>query len=551
MPFCRLRTLRLAVLCCALSAAAGGCVRGVRGFAPDQRPAVDRRFVEYPTGLQLSVVAEHLTAATALAVGPDNALYVADRGGRGEEVRITRLEPDSGQTRQIYPAYNGPLAGYLDDRLKLFGPVGGLAFHDGKLFATARDADDRGLVVAFDLSTWSGERRPPMQTVVGELPAQGDYAVTDLAVNPLTGRLFFGVGAATNSGVVGVDNWEVGWLKRHPDFHDRPLRDLKVGGYRFDTEDPAAGLLNPDKVNTAPFNAFRRSDQRIPAAPDGKPTAAIYSIDPRGGDLRVEAHGLRDPRGLAFNSYANLYATNDGMELRGTRPVKDDPDVVVRVPLSAGAGPFAAAAPATWFGWPDYSADLRSITEARFQPPAAMLGLTGYRELSPLIDPVSDFEVADRGSLLTAVFPSLSGAAGLAFVPDDAAEPFAPYRGKLVVALNGDRAPFATSGVPLAGPVGFKVAIVDPDARTAEDFVTNVIGRDEAAASAVAMSRPVDVAFGPDGAMYLLDMGRLQMRGGRERFRRNTGKIYRLAPPGLPATRATGRGLLRLVPASC
>ena len=531
------RSLCLALLCLGACLIAGGCVRGVHGFAANDRPQVDRRFVEYPTGLQLGVVAEHLTAATALAVGPDNALYVADRGGRGDEVRITRVEPDDGQTKQIYPAYNGPFAGYFDDRPKLFGPVGGLAFHDGKLFATARDADDRGLVVAFDLSTWSGERRPPMQTVVGELPAQGDYAVTGLAVNPLTGRLFFGVGAATNSGVVGVDNWDVGWLKTHPDFHDRPLRDLKVGGYRFDTEDPAAGLLNPDKVNTAPFNAFRTSTQRIPAADDGKPTAAIYSIDSRGGDLRVEAHGLRDPRGLAFNSYANLYAANDGMELRGTRPVRDDPDVVVRVPLSAGAAPFASAAPATWFGWPDYSADLRSITDLRFQPPAAMLGRTGYRELSPLIDPVSNLEVADRGSLLTAVFPSLSGAAGIAFVPDEAAAGFEPFRGMIIVALNGDRAPFATSGLPLTAPVGFKVAVVDPDRRTQQDFVTNVVGRDEVAGSAVAMSRPVDVAFGPDGAMYLLDMGRLQMRGGRERFRRNTGKIYRLAPPGLPATR--------------
>ena len=525
-PFCPALLCAAALLC-------AGCLNGVRAYAPAARKDVDRRFVEYPTGLELDVVADGFTAATALAVGPDGSLYVADHGGRGEEVRVTRVDPLSGVARQLYPARDAPFAGYFDDRQKLYGPVGGLAVHDNQLFATARDADDRGLVVAFDLTNWSGVGRPPLRTVVGDLPAQGDHGVTALAVNPLNGRLFFGVGSATNSGVVGVDNWAVGWLKEHPDFHDQPLTDLKVGGYRFDTPDPAAGLLNPDKVNTAPFNAFRTSDQRIPAAPDAKPTAALYSVDPRGGDLRVEAHGLRDPRGLAFNAYANLYAANDGMELRGTRPVKDDPDVVVRVPLAAGLGPFQAAPPPTWFGWPDYSADLRPVTEERFQPPTEMLARTGYRELSPLIDPVSGLDVADRGSLLTATFPSLSGAAGIAFVPDDAPAGFVPYRGMIVVTLGGDRAPFATSGLSLAAPVGFKVVVVDPDRRSAEDFLTNV---PQVSASPLVMNRPVDAAFGPNGALYLLDLGGLEMRGGRERYKRGTGKVYRLAPPGLPVT---------------
>ena len=515
--------------------AVAGCARGLRAYPAAERPDVDRRFVEFPVGLDLSLVADGLTAATALAVSDDDQtthLYVADRGARGGEVRITRIDPATGEADQIYPARAG--LGVLDKRLKLFGPVGGLAWRDGELYAGARDADDRGLVVAFDLRDWDATTRPPVRTVVGELPAQGDHGVTDLAFNPVSGRLFFGVGSATNSGVVGVDNWAVGWLREHPDFHDRPLVDIKVDGYRFDTEDPAAGPLNPDKVNTAPFNAFRQSDQRIAAAEDQKPTAAVYSVDPRGGDLRVEAHGLRHPRGLAFNDFANLYASNGGMELRGTRPVKDDPDVVLRVPLSASLGPFAESAPPpTWFGWPDFSADLRSITEQRFQPPAAMLGRTGYRELSPLIDrDVSGLDVADRASLLTATFPSLSGAAGLAFVPDDAPGGFEPYRGMIVVALSGDRAPFSTSGLPLNGPVGFRVAVVDPDRRTSQDFVTNVVGRAEAAESDFAMSRPTDVAFGPDGSMYLLDTGVLRMRGGRERYRSGTGKLYRLSPPG-------------------
>ena len=48
--------------------------------------------------------------------------------------------------------------------------------------------------------------------------------MTDIAVDPVSGRLFFGVGAATNSGVVGLDNWN--WVQKYPDFCDLPAIKL-------------------------------------------------------------------------------------------------------------------------------------------------------------------------------------------------------------------------------------------------------------------------------------------------------------------------------------
>lgn len=532
------RVVASAALALLLVLAAFGCRGSIHAYAADERPLVDRRHVEYPTGLQLSIVADDLTAASAVAAGPDGLLYVADYGYRGERIRITRIDPDSGALRQLYPP-QGPLGRRVFGRpAGLYGPAGGMAVHAGELLVSARDERDRGVVVAFDLASLPDDdededRQPAMRTIVGELPAQGDHGVTALAIHPQTGRVFFGLGSATNSGVVGVDNWEAGWLKNHPNAHDLPLGQLKIFGYRFDTEDPQAGFLRPDKVNTAPFNPFGQSDQRIPAAEDAKPTAALYSVDPRGGDLRVEAHGIRHPRGLAFSRYANLYAANQGMELRGTRPVKDDPDVLLRIPLSAGFGPFIGQAPATWFGWPDYSADLRPITDPSLQPPAAMLGRTGYRELSPLIDTqASDLRVADRESLLVTVFPSLSGASGLTFVPEEAPG-FDMYRDELIVALYGDRAPFATSGLPLKRPIGRSVMAVDPERQLVEEIIFNTVSPGEA--GDVALDRPIDVTFGPDGALYVLDAGEMRMRNGIERYHRGTGKLYRLAPPPEPA----------------
>ena len=520
---------------------AGGCFHSINAYAPGERAVVDRRYVEYPTAMSLQTVASGFTAATALAVDEQGMIYVADRGSRGSEVRISRIDPRTGSVREIYPVNPRVPLGLFDKRFRLYGPVGGLACQGGELFVTARDGNADGVVVAFDLTNWTGDT-PSMRTVVGELPARGDHGLTDLAIQPATGRLFFGLGSATNSGVVGVDNWSVGWLRRHSHFHDLPLTDLKIGGYRFDTGDPGAGPFRPDKVNTAPFNPFRQSNQRINAAPGGKPTSAIYSVHPLGGDLRVEAHGLRHPRGVAFNEFGNLYATNQGMELRGTRPVKDDPDSVVRVPLSASLGAIASASPATWFGWPDFSAELISITDPRYQPPPAMLGRTGYRELSPLIDyRETPLEVADRETLLAAVFPSLSGAAGAAFVPDEAIEELQPFAGLLIVALNGDRAPFATSDLPLKQPVGYKFVVVEPG-RGVRDFVFNVARKHDAKRM---LNRPIDVAFAPDGTLYLLDMGHMRLRGGSERHKPGTGKLFRLAPvrEAPPATTQASEGV--------
>jgi glucose/arabinose dehydrogenase len=535
--------LRLLVLLAA--AACVGCQPAVRVIADPDTTPIDRAGIEYPAGLELAVTAEGFTAATALTTDAAGNVYVADQGLRGNESRITRLDPDSGEKVEVYPARRA-IVSWFDRRPRLYGPVGALAWRNDLLYVAGRDEQGRGVIVAFDLADWppgEGEptRRPEVRTIVSGLPAMGDHGVEALAFHPLTGRLYFGLGSATNSGVVGLDNWRSGWLKEHRDFHDRPLTPLKIFGYRFDTDNPAGSLLRPDSVNTAPFNAFGESGQRVPAAADGRPTGAIYSVDPRGGDVRVEAHGLRNPTGLAFDEFAGLYATNQGMELRGTRPVRDDPDVVVRV--LAGGGDDAP-----WYGWPDYSADFRPVTDLRLQPPADLLRATGYGELSPLIDldgsgdiTSSTLEPPDAASLLVARFPPLSGAGGMTVVPDGLPG-FEAFAGRLLVPLRGDRAPFATSGLPLRVTPGRYVAVVDVDRGTVEQFVFNAGDTASAAEDARLLHRPADAAFAADGTLFILDAGVLRMRDGQERFRAGTGRVYRLRPAATPETRPATRG---------
>ena len=49
--------------------------------------------------------------------------------------------------------------------------------------------------------------------------------------------MYFGQGEATNSGVVGEDNFKLGWLKTAPQFHDTPT-NISLSGENFVTVKP-------------------------------------------------------------------------------------------------------------------------------------------------------------------------------------------------------------------------------------------------------------------------------------------------------------------------
>ncbi|HLL90795.1 MAG TPA: hypothetical protein VK324_15950 [Tepidisphaeraceae bacterium] len=520
---------RMTTALVAVALGAGGCNTGPRLVSPENPKFVDRKHVEFPSGYVLQLVAERLTAPTCVAAAPDGSIIVAESGiGTDDGPRILGWRAD-GSAFEVYPNRGSDPFAFLRSGLKIRGPIGGMAWVGSTLYVTHRDENDLGVVTALDLVARTH------RTVVADLPAQGDHALTDVTVHPTTGRLWFGLGTATNSGVVGLDNFAAGWVRDHPKAADQPHADLKLLGYRFNTRNPNAGLFGGEDVAvTAPFQPFGASNQtRVPASTTGKPNGAIFSISPDGGDLKVEASGLRLPRGLAFNEFGRLYATNDGMELRGTRPVQDDPDALLRI--VAG----------TWYGWPDFSADLRPIASLPLGDTARQLLMqSGYPDLAALIDHAATGLVPpNRDALVAAVFPSLSGAAKFDFVPDAGA--FREFRGSAVVALGGDRAPFATSGQPLSTLPGYKVVRVDVDARQVREFIRNAKGVPASrSGDADALERPIDVKFAPaGGAMYVLDFGVMEMRDGRPRAHRRTGRLFRLVPAPQQAPSTTQKAV--------
>jgi glucose/arabinose dehydrogenase len=210
------------------------------------------------------------------------------------------------------------------------------------------------------------------------------------------------------------------------------------------------------------------------------------------------------------------------MEMRGTRPVKDDPDSFLRISYGC-------------YGWPDYTTNLQSVGDPKYQPDEAMMIRSGYPDLAPIVNPEkSGWGAPDANAsvLVYGVFPSLSGAAKFDFAPEAGA--FKAFGGNAIVALSGYRAPFATNGVPLLGPVGFKICRVDLDnpKQLPKDFIRNVVDVPASmqAYGTLALERPIDVKFGPDGALYILDFGRMENKTAIPRYFDGTGRLFRLVP---------------------
>lgn len=486
----------MALVACALGSAAvvlvqSGCYSVMSSDGAGQVEAaiatrsVDAGDIVVPEGFAIAAVAQGLTYPTGVTFEPDGTPVVVEAGySYGEDFTVPRLLA-VGEDGRLEERARGDRG----------GPWTGVSYHEGAYYVAAGNVRDGGAILRID-------RRGVVDVLVDELPSLGDHHTNGPVVGP-DGWIYFAQGTATNSGVVGPDNAKFGWLRRYPEFHDTTPRDLVLAGENRASADVLAADPGT-RVVTGPFLPFGTA-----AAPgqvvrgQEKAGGTIYRVSPAGGPLELVAWGLRNPFGLAFAPDGRLFATENGYDDRGSRPVWGAPDVLWQIE------------PGAWYGWPDYVAGL-PITHPAFRPP-------GGPELRFVLREHPGTPPQPR-----ARFAVHASANGFDF---SSSETFG-YTGEAFVALFGDQAP--TVGKVLA-PVGCKVVRVDPATGVIADFAVNQ-GPTSGPASKVGgggLERPIAARFSPDGrALYVVDFGILRETPEGSVPVRGTGVLWRITRVG-------------------
>ncbi|WP_051304154.1 PQQ-dependent sugar dehydrogenase [Calidithermus chliarophilus] len=464
--------------CYFIAPSSGG---GQTAFDPPRR--VNPADVQLPPGYRLEAVAQGLTFPVAVAFDGEGRVYVLEAGYSYGEVRtvprLLEVRP-GGEPREVVRGDNPPW--------------NGLSYHEGAFYIAEGGEFEGGRI----LRLRDGQLTP----LVTGLPSVGDHHTNRAVMGP-DGYLYFGQGTATNSGVVGPDNYDFGWLQRRPDFHDTPCKDVKLAGRNFESPNP----LTPDpgdKAVTGAFLPFGTPSRPGQVVPGRLPcNGAVLRVRPEGGALELVAWGFRNPFGLAFSPDGTLYVSDNSYDERGSRPVFGTGDVLWRVE------------PGAWYGWPDFHAG-RSLLEADHftspgeSPPGHVLAEHPGTPPKP---------VALLGVHASANGFDFSRSAAFGFA------------GQAFVAEFGDMSPGV--GKVLA-PVGFRVVRVDPATGAVYDFAANK-GDSFAPASkqgSGGLERPVDARFSPDGsALYVVDFGVMTV-GERPQPQRGTGVLWRVTREG-------------------
>lgn len=391
-----------------------------------------------PRGYLLQRVAGGFDFPGAVAFDARGRIHVLEAGdaAHGRPPRLLRLDGD----RHIELARGGRNA-----------PWTGLAAARGAFFIAEGGQREGGRLLRLN-------RDGTLQTLVTGLPSYGDHPTRGPAIGP-DGALYFGQGTATNAGVVGPDN--SGWLRRFPEFHDRPCRELVLSGQNFRAADPGHG----DSI-TGAFVRLGESTHRSQRLRAQRPCGgAVYRLGIDGGAPRLVAWGLRDIGGLAFSPAGRLHVAERSFEARGTRPVPETPDLL-----------WALDGKTAWYGWPDYAGG-EALDDARWRRPGSALPRPLLRTPpNPPPTPLARFTAsAEPGGL------DFSRRAGFGFMGD------------AFVSLSGEA----------------RVVRVATASGTVHDFLQPRKGVVPWRQAAAALAQPVDVRFSPDGsALYVVDAGR-------------------------------------------
>lgn len=464
-----------------------GCYRMRASHGGAQIENIPTRVLEpediaLPPGYRIEAVSRGLTFPSAVAFDDAGGLYAIETGYAYGEVwtppRLVRIESNGIPTEIARGTRNGPWTGIVWHQGAFYVAEGGVA-EGGRILRIGRDG--------------------AITPLVSNLPTLGDHHTNGPVIRD--GYIYFGLGTATNAGVVGPDNADFGWLIRKKDFHDIPCRDLVLNGQNYVTQDILTAAP-ADTVATGAFVPFGTATAKGQVVKGSLPcSGSVLRMPLQGGPLELVAWGFRNPYGLAFAPDGRLFVTENAFDDRGSRPVWGAGDVLWEVQ------------PGLWYGWPDFAAGRPIQNREEFKVPEAKEAVQPVLQQYPNTPP--------RPAAILGVHSSSNG------IDFSASDAFG-FKGEAFIAQLGDMAPKVGK---VLSPVGFKVVRVNPANGVIRDFAVNKGKRNGPASwlKSGGLERPLSVKFDPSGnALYVVDFGVMKVSKDSVQPQAGTGAIWKI-----------------------
>jgi glucose/arabinose dehydrogenase len=467
--------------------------------------------VQLPPGFHIQKVADRLDRPTSATWDDEGHMYIITAGNDflpERESQMSILEVmQNGTTREVANL----------SRQGIQAALVGLVWHNGWFYFTHRAEDLTGAVSRVN------KQGSYELLFSGIIDNQSEHQINDIQVGP-DGMLYISVGMAGNAAVMGAD--VAPFVMRSPEVKARPCQDIVLVGrnylgpdFRTDDEDDMVmtGAYVPFGVETYPGQEI----QGVKLC-----GGSILKFDPENtmNSITTYAWGFRNLIGLTWDSKGNMYAAENGYDVRGLRPVKDNMDASLKIYEGK------------WYGVPDFSANREPLSDSKFDVPDSL-------QFEAFIGGVSvgkglDFVINHQASGLTPPNPSVVlGRHDFNSSPsmlDVAPRTWGNWADHVFIAEWGDLAPPTNPLRGEANPAkGYRIVRVNPESSTVHSFAENAGGGPASHRSmrGKGLERPFDVKFGPDGAMYIIDYGEVQIDFSQAPpydYQNNTGVIWKI-----------------------
>ena len=428
---------------------------------------LDPNDIYIPQGYKIEAFAHGLDTPIGMTFTEDGDILIADDGMLTGNPKVLLLS--KGNFKVIADGFNVPITG--------------INYRDKDIYVS-----HRGVITIVKMD---GTK----QDIISGLPSNGDYSNNKVDFD-IDGKMYFGQGTATNSGVVGEDNE---WVPKCSFFHDQPGSYIMLNGQNFETKNmlrPAGeiaitGAYSPYGVpNLQRFEILKGTIRA---------SGSVLKANPDGSKLELVAWGFRNPYIVKHDLFNRLFVTNQGYENRGSRPIANAPDVI------------SIIIPNTWYGFPDYSGG-ELVTLPKFSPASGQQPEILFTN-HPSVPPQS-----------FAVFPSNSNIMGLDYNknPD-----FGVVNDMYIAEFGNSGKNTYTLGED-SSEVGNRIAKVDMNTGEVSTFATNKSGLPAYVGQGGGLSRPTDVQFGPDGVKYITDYA-ITTKENPNSYIPNTGVIWKVS----------------------